>query len=165
MSDSWAGKETGEHSDVQVLSTLMRSPTKSFKMGIQSVMFVVLAFLQLPKHWTGQNELSLVSIVNQPRSSIRVTYIPPKRTKPKSGKQTITKWPENATTYSIGRPKWAKGEINSFWMIYAEPGLKIWLSDSDTSGARIVEGSALAALLRGDVYKVSTALASLHTGP
>lgn len=79
-------------------------------MGIQPVLCLVLALLQLPKHLTGQIELSLVSTVNQLQSPICVTYIPPKQTKPKPGNQTITKWPENRTTYSMWRLKWLKGK-------------------------------------------------------
>lgn len=90
--------------------TLMRSSTPSFNMGIQPLLCPVLAFLQLPKHLTGQTELSLVSTVNQPRSPICVTYIPPKQTKPTPENKTITKWPENRTTYSVWRLKWVKGK-------------------------------------------------------
>lgn len=48
-----------------------------------------LAFLQLPKHLTGQRESSLVSTVNQPRSPICVTYIPAQRTKTKAGTRQL----------------------------------------------------------------------------
>lgn len=86
MRNSRAGEKLGATAGA---FSLMRSSTRSFKMGIQPVLCLVLPFLQLPKHLTGQIELSLVSAVNQLRSPRCVTYIPPQQTKPKPENQTI----------------------------------------------------------------------------
>lgn len=80
---------------------------KPSSLGFSAGETALCVFLLLPVHYTGQNELSLLSTVTGPGSPVCVTYIPAEKTKPKLGNKTISVLgPENTQTHSISGKLW-----------------------------------------------------------